>query len=225
MNETLVSIIFYNEIKNIKKTLEQTKKISYNYLMVDDGSNDGSSEIAKKEKYVTIKHKKNYGYGKSVKTSLKYAKKKGYKYLVIFPGDNQRRIEDINKMYQAINSNENLTYVVGSKFHLLKGIPFRRKIGNLFFSKISKLWGNNNKDVLSGFKIYNIKKSKKIIMVCPNDYTFDLIFNYLSSKKNESSEIDAFCNYINQTSKIKSLSITFYQMIKQLIKFSILKKL
>ena len=127
-------------------------------------------------------------------------------------------------MYKAINSNENLTYVVGSKFHLLKNIPLRRKIGNLFFSKISKFWGNTNKDVLSGFKIYNIEKSEKIIKACPNDYTFDIIFNYLTSKKNKSSEINAFCNYINQTSKIKSLSATFFQMVKQLIKYSFIKK-
>lgn len=226
MNKILVSVIFYNEIQNIKKTLKQIRNTSYDYLFVDDGSNDGSSKIVNKTNYKIIRHNKNQGYGKAVKTSVKYARRNGYEYLAIFPGDNQRKIQDINKMYKKIISNKYLTFVVGSKFHLLKDIPFKRKIGNLFFSKISKIWGNNNKDVLSGFKIYKIKKCHKTISLCPNDYTFDLVFNYLSSKKkNKAAEIDVSCNYINQTSKIKNLVATFIQMMKQLILYFIKNKL
>ena len=47
--------------------------------------------------------------------------------------------------------------VSGSKYNLLKQIPFHRKIGNIFFSKIAKiLWNSKINDVLTGFKIYKI---------------------------------------------------------------------
>ena len=46
----------------------------------------------------------------------------------------------------------NLDMVSGSKYNLLKQIPFHRKIGNIFFSKIAKiLWNSKINDVLTGF--------------------------------------------------------------------------
>lgn len=226
MNKLVIAVIFYNEIKNVNKTLNQIKKSKMDFILIDDGSDDGTLEIIKKENYKLIIHTKNEGYGRAVKTAANYAKKNNYSYFAIFPGDNQRKISDVNLMYKKLIFNEDLSFVIGSKFHLLKEIPFKRKLGNLFFSKLSKFWGNNTNDVLSGFKIYKTEDCYKIITCCPDNYTLDLIFNYLSNKKKlRYSEVDVNCNYKNQTSKIKNLILTFFMMIKELIKFILFKKL
>lgn len=219
MKDLLICIIFFNEKINIYKAINQIKKKNVNFLLIDDGSNDGSSEnLKKKYKKKVITHKYNKGYGAVVKTAFFYAKKKNYKYLAIFPGDNQRKYKDIKKMYKLIKK-KNYDYIVGSKFHLLTKIPLRRKIGNVFFSKLSNFWGNKNKDILSGFKIYNINRCYNVTKFCPNDYSFDLVFNYLSSyNKLNYTETKVFCNYKNQTSKMNNLLFIAWSMIISLLK-------
>lgn len=225
MKKLLVAVIFYNELNNVHKTLDQIREKKMDIILIDDGSNDGTLEVIKKEKYKLIYHKKNEGYGKAVKTAANYANDNNYDYFAIFPGDNQRKFLDIDLMFKKLIENENLSFIVGSKFHLLKDIPLQRKIGNIFFSKLSKSWGNYTDDVLSGFKIYKTKDCYELINYCPNDYTLDLIFNYISNKKKlKYLEIDVNCNYINQTSKIKNLILTFFKMINELIKFIFFKK-
>ena len=225
MKKLIIAVIFYNEINNVHKTLNQIKKSKMDFILIDDGSDDGTLDIIKKENYKLISHGKNEGYGGVVKTAANYAKKNNYDYFAIFPGDNQRKISDVDLMYKKLTSDKNLSFVIGSKFHLLKEIPLKRKLGNIFFSKLSKFWGNNTNDVLSGFKIYKTKDCYQIITYCPNNYTLDLIFNYLSNKKKlKYSEVDVNCNYKGQTSKIKNLVLTFFEMIKELTRFIFFKR-
>ena len=225
MKKLVIAVIFYNEITNVHNTLNQIKDKKMDFILIDDGSDDGTLNVLKNEDYKILSHKKNEGYGKVVKTAANYAKINNYDYFAIFPGDNQRKILDINLMYKKLISDENLSFVVGSKFHLLKDIPLKRKLGNLFFSKLSKFWGNSTYDVLSGFKIYKTKDCYPIITYCPDNYTLDLIFNYLSNKKKlKYSEINVHCNYKGQTSKIKNLMLTFFDMITELTKFMFFKR-
>ena len=228
MKNLLIAVIFYNEERNILSTINQIKDLKNDKILINDGSNDKSfSLLTQNYKKKTLNHKKNFGYGRAVKTAANYAKKKRYNYLVIFPGDNQRNSGDIYRMYKYIIKN-NLDCVIGSKFHLLKNIPLRRKIGNILFSYFSRLWNNKTKDVLSGFKMYNVQKCIKIINKCPDDYSFDVIFNLISNhKKLKFKEVNVKCNYRNQTSKIQSLFKTFVKLstrcIYYYIKYNIIK--
>ncbi|MAD56955.1 MAG: hypothetical protein CMK44_00090 [Porticoccus sp.] len=96
--------------------------------------------------------------------------------------------------------------IIGSKFHKIKFIPFRRKIGNQFFSLISRSWNNKILDVMSGFKIYKVKTTYKLLKILPQNYSFDVCLNYLSCKENFLlKEKDVFCNYKDQTSKMSSI--------------------
>src|SRR6188768_4216465 len=83
----LVSVItcFYNEEKFLKEAIESVLKQKYpnwEYLLVDDGSTDGSSEIAKiyAEKYsgqITLLHhegKANKGLSPSRNLGIEYSK-------------------------------------------------------------------------------------------------------------------------------------------------------
>lgn len=223
----LICVIFYNEKKNMAKTIKQLKTVKYDVLYVNDGSTDTNYDYLKKnKKNKFISHKYNLGYGAAVKTASKYAKKKGYKFFGIFPGDNQRKINDLIKLFQLIkNYSTELAYISGSKFHLLKKIPLHRKFGNVFFSQLSKYWGNNTKDILSGFKVYNTLSTYKIIQSAPNDYSFDLFVNlYTNILKKKYYEINVSCNYKNQTSKMNNLFLIFFHMIRTIFVTLIKKK-
>ena len=226
----LLTIPFFNEEKKIKGCINQlSKKIpirkkrvasNFDIVFINDGSFDNSIKIINKflkRKFTILTHKKNMGYGAAVKTAFKYAKKKKYRYFSIFPSDNQRKLNDVFIMLDRIKKKK-LDYIVGSKFHILKSIPLQRKKGNIFFSILSKLWGNHTKDVLSGFKLYSVKKVLgKLIQNCPDNYSFDIVLNFYSNlKKIKFEEINVHCDYKHHTSKMSNLYIVFFKMIYDL---------
>ena len=138
MKKLVIAVIFYNEINNVHKTLNQIRERETDFILIDDGSDDGTLDIIKKENYNLVSHEKNEGYGRAVKTAANYAKINNYDYFAIFPGDNQRKFEDIDKLYQKINSSISYDIIVGSKFRMLKSIPIKRKFGNYFFRNYQK---------------------------------------------------------------------------------------
>jgi glycosyltransferase involved in cell wall biosynthesis len=248
-NNLLLAVPFYNEEKKIKRCLQQLLKYRsrikinshkkkerereregdegaarFDIVFINDGSFDNSVNLIKKilkNNFVILNHKINKGYGAAVKTAFKYALKKNYKYFIIFPSDNQRRLKDIFVMLNLIKQKK-LDYVVGSKFHLMDKIPLYRKKGNLFFSFLSKLWLNKTSDVLSGFKIYCVNKALgKIILNCPNNYSFDLVLNFYSNiKKMKFNEINVHCDYKDHSSKMNNVFFIFFSMLFDLF-FSI----
>ena len=71
-----VVIPAYNEEGSIKETLDQLNEvldnIEHEIIVVDDNSNDSTSEKIKDYKYIKlIKHTKNKGYGGSITSGIK----------------------------------------------------------------------------------------------------------------------------------------------------------
>ena len=138
--------------------------------------------------------------------------------MCVFPGDNQRKFEDINKLYKQLEFDNSYDIIIGSKFHLLETIPFQRKFGNYFFSLISKIWGNRVKDIMSGFKIYKVNKIFIIKDSLPKNYSLDVCLNYIANKKKfKMKEINVFCNYKKQTSKMTNIVIVSLNILYDLI--------
>ncbi len=109
-------------------------------------------------------------------------------------------------MSRTIRKNK-LDLVIGSKYKVLKKIPFHRKIGNVFFSKLAKkFWNSKIQDVLSGFKIYRLESIYKYQDLFPNNYSFDIILSQLVSfKKLNVREIPVKCRYNIHTTSMKGV--------------------
>ena len=108
-------------------------------------------------------------------------------------------------MYNQIKNNK-YDIVVGSKLNANR-IPFLRSFGNFLFSKLFSIFFNyKNKDVMSGFKIYRTEKVNQYLSILPNNYSFDVLLNYIIVKKKiKTHQISVFCNYKNQSSKINNI--------------------
>jgi hypothetical protein len=198
-NEKIIQTLI-NDLNSHDK-LKDIKKI-----FIDDASVDATYDILKSNNLDIVRHNNNLGYGCAVKSAFKYASQNEYEYLFIFPGDYQRSIEDLVVMMELSKKNE-YDLISGSKFNKIKLLPRHRKIGNLFYSNLAKLfWNSSLEDVLSGFKLYKVKKFIGIIENLPNNYSFDIVMNLVISKKNfKCFEFDADVKYNDQTSKMKSM--------------------
>ena len=214
----LCAVLCYNNEKTIMRVIKETNKIKnkFDIIFINDGSTDKTKKILDSFKSKIINHYKNLGYGGAVNSAIKFAKIKKYKYFAILPGDNQRYIKDLLIMYRIIKSSK-LDLIIGSKYKILKNIPFHRKVGNIFFSKVAKIfWNSKINDVLSGFKIYRVNAFYKYHKYFPNNYSFDIVLSqFISFNKINIREIPVKCRYNIHTTSMKR----FFKIHKKNILF------
>ena len=105
-----IVIPIYNEqdniiqlIKEVRASLE--KKINYEIIVVDDGSDDNTYEVVNKIKKINknitiISHKKNYGQSIGLLTGIMEANSE---YIVTLDGDGQNDPSDIQKLIDHLD--------------------------------------------------------------------------------------------------------------------------
>ena len=136
----------FNSIKKLK--------IEAEVILADNGSTDGSVEIAKEmgAKVISIKNK---GYGNALRGGIDYAKGK---YIIMADADNSYDFLSIDLFYNKLN--EGYDMVQGCRFPIgvgkieYKAMPFsHRYFGNPLFSFLSKLFFSLPfNDVYCGFR-------------------------------------------------------------------------
>lgn len=115
-NRVLLIIPAYNEAENIRGVVEELRREypQFDYVVVTDGSTDGTDEICRRAGYHCINLPVNLGLAGCFQTGMKYADRGGYAYAVQFDGDGQHRPEFIAAMQQKMEEGYDL--VLGSRF-------------------------------------------------------------------------------------------------------------
>lgn len=106
-------------------------------LVVDDGSNDRTAEIARAKGAVVVRHRENRGLGAAVRTGLRAAVEGGAGAVAYLDADLEYYPEDIPRVVEPILSGR-ADYVLGSRFlgggRRVRGMKLYRKIGNHAFT-------------------------------------------------------------------------------------------
>jgi glycosyltransferase involved in cell wall biosynthesis len=170
MHDLIILIPTYNEINNLNKIL----KNNYNFLIIDDCSNDGTEKLLKKKKIEYIKNLKNIGYEKSLIKGLSYLKNKKIKYVCTLDGDGEHPINKIKQIY-SLAKRKKIDLIIcnrKSKNRLLENI-----LSNLFKIRFGL------EDPLSGMKMYYMPKLKKIInKIDKNSFLVDIVKTFIDKK-------------------------------------------
>lgn len=170
MHDLVILIPAYNEVKNLVKIL----KYKYNYLIIDDNSNDGTEKILKKKKINYIKNSTKIGYEKSLITGLNYLKKKKFKYVITLDGDGEHPISKVKKIY-SLAKNKKIDLIICNRKHKNR---FLEDLLSLFFQIRFGL-----KDPLSGMKIYYLPKIKSLVnKIDKNSFLVDVIIMFVNKK-------------------------------------------
>jgi glycosyltransferase involved in cell wall biosynthesis len=160
MDKTIVIIPAYNEEKNFYYLIEDIKICcnDFDFLLIDDNSEDRTYEIAKKSKIFKeiIRNQKNLGYGGSLIVGFEYAIKNNYNFIITMDADGQhepRYIYEIRKLLEEYD------FVNCSRYHpksrILTDFPKDRKFVNMVFTKlINEITNFNITDSFCGFRGY-----------------------------------------------------------------------
>jgi len=111
-----VVIPLFNESAVIGEVVRGVKEHFANVVCVDDGSTDGSGELAREAGAKVVRHPVNLGQGAALQTGIEYAlSRPGMRYLVTFDADGQHQVSDALDMLERARA-EDLAAVFGSRF-------------------------------------------------------------------------------------------------------------
>jgi glycosyltransferase involved in cell wall biosynthesis len=154
--KVLVIIPAYNEEKTVAAVIMKLCQLvpEFDRVIVNDGSKDNTGKIVDELAEKQLKLPCNIGYGPALQTGLKYALIQKYDIIVTMDADGQHQPEDVPRLVEALLAT-NADMVIGSRFcegHLYN-TPFSRRLGQLFFSHLTRLFLNYRiYDTSSGFK-------------------------------------------------------------------------
>ena len=156
----LVGMPAYNEGKYIGSLILKAKQYADEVIIVDDGSTDDTSEIAKLAGATIIRHEVNKGYGAAIQSLLAASQKRAADVLVLIDADSQHYPEEIPRLIEPIWKGFDL--VIGSRKQQRGNIPTYRRIGQRVISYFSAILSRKKlSDSESGFRAF----SKKAITV------------------------------------------------------------
>ena len=158
MNKVLLVIPAYNEEKNIERVVERLIREfpQFDYLVVNDGSKDGTAAICREKGYNLLDLPVNLGLAGCFQAGMKYAWEKGYRYAIQFDGDGQHRPEFIKAMREKMDQGYDI--VIGSRFVTVPKGWSPRMIGSRIIGGAIRLTtGARICDPTSGMRLFNRK--------------------------------------------------------------------
>lgn len=145
---TLAAIPCFNERIPVAYVVLLARRHVDEVLVIDDGSSDGTTEIAQAAGAQVLRHEKNKGKGAAVRAALRYAAGNGFDALVLLDGDGQHDPAQIPGLLQPIQEGT-AEIVIG--YRELKQMPRYRRVGRLVLDYTTAS-GKLTQDSQSGFR-------------------------------------------------------------------------
>lgn len=164
MKKVLVVIPAYNEEKNIERVVDNliSNYGQYDYVVVNDGSTDGTRRVCRKRGYNLLDLPVNLGLGGAIKSGMKYANYNQYEYVLQFDGDGQHQAQYIDTMIRKMEETD-ADIVIGSRFVEKRKPLTPRMIGSQLITYA--IWlttrGKYIGDVTSGMRLFNKRMIKR----------------------------------------------------------------
>ncbi|MCD6163325.1 MAG: glycosyltransferase family 2 protein [candidate division Zixibacteria bacterium] len=160
--KTVAIIPTYQTAPYIKDVITDTKNYLNDILVVDDGSTDGSGDIASDCGVKVITHETNNGKGAALKTGFNYAIKHGYDAVITLDADGQHKakyIPDFMNMYAKTRAG----LIIGSRKSDKADMSFPRRCSNFLTSHmLSFLLCAYIEDSQSGYRLITTDLLKQV---------------------------------------------------------------
>ena len=167
--EISIVIPVFNEAAGLAELLGKIhalKLVQAEVIVVDDGSSDGSAEVALAAGAHVIRHPYNIGNGAAVKSGIRAAQGR---LIVLMDGDGQHKPADIPQLLAE-----------AGKYHMVVGarakgskLRFHRNVANsvynLFASYVTKF---TVQDLTSGFRVLSRRDTLRFIDLLPNTFSY-----------------------------------------------------
>ena len=167
--EISIVIPIFNEAGTLAELLDRVQSLKparTELIVVDDGSTDGSAEVALNAGASVIRNPYNIGNGAAVKSGIRAARGR---LIVLMDGDGQHQPEDISKLLAE-----------AAKYHMVVGarakgskLRFHRYAANLVYNLLaSYVTRFRVQDLTSGFRVLSRHEAHRFIDLLPNTFSY-----------------------------------------------------
>lgn len=167
--EVSIIIPVFNEAETLASLIEKIRALRLprsEIIIVDDGSTDGSADIALNAGASVIRHPYNIGNGAAVKSGIRGARGK---FILLMDGDGQHKPEDIPKLLAEAS---NYHMVVGARGKGSK-LRFHRYAANLVYNLLATYVTRFKvQDLTSGFRVLSRRDAQRFIDLLPNTFSY-----------------------------------------------------
>ena len=167
--KTLLIIPAYNEEESLKHTIDslQEKAPWGDFLIVNDGSTDGTERVCRENRYPFLGLATNLGLAGAFQAGLKYAYRHGYDCAIQFDADGQHLPEYIQSLADATKTYD---IAIGSRFigNSKKPHSMRMFGSDLIQGAIKITTGKTITDPTSGMRAFN----RRMIAIMANGLNF-----------------------------------------------------
>ncbi len=153
----------FREETVIAETVTELRRLYPDVVVVDDGSPDGTGEMARGVGAVVLRHLINRGQGAALQTGIEYALRRGAEIVVTFDADGQHDPADIETLAEPIAHGE-ADIVLGSRFlGRAEGISWTRWLmlkGAVLFSRA--VTGLSITDTHNGLRAFSRRAARRL---------------------------------------------------------------
>lgn len=153
----------YNEERSIGSLILNLRSFITNIIVVDDGSTDSTTRIAKAAGAIVVAHDQNQGKGVALNTGIRIVRKLSPDAVVTMDADGQHNPSEIEQVIDPVLKGE-ADIVIGSRYLRHESeVPVVRILGHRFFNLVSHtLSRTRSTDSQSGFRALSPRAIEKI---------------------------------------------------------------
>jgi glycosyltransferase involved in cell wall biosynthesis len=163
----------YNEEESIGSVLDHIQEVmasssvSYQVLVVDDGSTDRTVEIVKSRGVEIVRHPTNRGYGAALKMGIRHAR---HEVIVITDADGTYPNEEIPHLIELMADYD---MVVGARTGEEVHIPLLRRPAKWFTNTLANYFARTRiPDLNSGLRAFRKELALRFYPILPDGFSF-----------------------------------------------------
>lgn len=175
-SEVLIVVPAYNESATIVKVITEIHQAGFTCVVVDDGSEDNTSQLAKQTGANVLTLPFNAGVGGALRCGFRFAVEKGFKAVIQCDADGQHQ-SHLFKDLIRVSNNTNADFVLGSRFLSLENEldpNIVRRFAMWWLARVaSRATGRKITDSTSGFRLIRRPLLDELSVHLPEYYLGD----------------------------------------------------
>ena len=146
----------FNEAASISALVPRVLRHVPSVVVVDDGSTDGTGDLAQTMGAVVVRHERNLGKGMALRTGLSCALQRGHAWAVTLDGDGQHAPEDLPTLFRCVEETR-ASLVIGNRMAEAQKMSWLRRQVNRWMSRqLSRLAGRHLPDTQCGLRLIHL---------------------------------------------------------------------
>ncbi|HLV88927.1 MAG TPA: glycosyltransferase family 2 protein [Candidatus Sulfotelmatobacter sp.] len=148
----------FNEAPYIARVVEEARRHVAEVVVVDDGSGDGTADVARAAGATCLRLPQNTGKASALRAGIAFARDHNFTHVITLDGDGQHFAEDIPVLIRVAQET-GADLVIGARSFDRALMPRSRYFSNTIGSRLaSALVGWEIRDSQSGFRLFRLDK-------------------------------------------------------------------